>query len=358
MNPRSLALVAVVVAGLAAVAGFALGYLIHPASSSNSGSSTNPTGTISITAAGTLGTLFPLVANQLANESPGITVTLAAQQYQGSLAALAAIGQLHDTFDVAAAADYRLIPGELEPTYAAREYVFATTPEVLAYDPTNSALAGVSAMNWPAKISSSGFRLAIANASTDPNGYNEIFVLELQGALTMGSLGALYGHFFTTPVGALAVPNPSTTVVEPETQAATLLTTHAVGAFIIYRSYALAHHLSFIDFDPRVGLGNLTLGTSGTYAAASTTILTANGTEVVHGAPVAFAVTVPTNAPSSAIGTLFVHLLLSAEGGRFIAQTGFQPVSPAWVDHPDGQSAWLAPEAIALPSSLASTLPA
>ncbi|MCI4320061.1 MAG: extracellular solute-binding protein [Thermoplasmata archaeon] len=353
MQQRSLALVAVIVAVLAAAAGFTAGYLLRPTTASSPGAPSAPTGTLSITAAGTLGTLFPAVANQLANESPGITVTLASQQYQGSLAALAAITQLHNTFDVAAAADYRLIPSQLEPNYAAREYVFATTPEVLAYDPTSTALTGVNTTNWPEKITASGFRLAIANASTDPNGYNEIFVLELQGGLSMGSLGALYGHFFTTPVGQLAEPNPTTTVVEPETQAATLLTTHQVAAFIIYRSYALSHHLSFVDFDPHVGLGNLSLGTSGSYGAASTSILTANGTKLIHGAPVAFAVTVPSNAPNAAIGTLFVHLLLSAEGGRFVTQAGFVAISPAWVDNAAGQSSWIAPEVVTLPSALA-----
>ncbi|MCI4350335.1 MAG: substrate-binding domain-containing protein [Thermoplasmata archaeon] len=356
MPTRTMGVVAVVVVLLAAGGGFAAGYLLKPAASSTPGSTSNPSGTISITAAGTLGTLFPAVANQLANESPGITVTLAAQQYQGSLAALAAITQLHGTFDVAAAADFRLIPSQLEPTYASREYVFATTPEVLAYDATNPALSGVNSTNWPTLISASGFRLAIANASTDPNGYNEIFVLQLQGALTLGSLGALYGHFFTTAVGALAEPNPTTTVVEPETQAATLISTHQVAAFIIYRSYAASHHLAFVDFDPRVGLGNITLGANGAYGGAMTTILTANGTKLLHGAPVAFAVTVPSNAPSNAIGTMFVHLLLSAEGSRLLTQSGFVAVTPAWVDRPSGQSAWIAPETVTLPASLASLL--
>jgi tungstate ABC transporter binding protein WtpA len=356
MQSRTMGAVAVILAVLAAGGGFAAGYWLKPTTSAGTGTSANPAGTLSITAAGTLGTLFPAVANQLANESPGITVTLAAQQYQGSLAALAAITQLHGTFDVAAAADFRLIPSQLEPDYAAREYVFATTPEVLAYDPTNAALSGVNTTNWPDRITAGGFRLAIANASTDPNGYNEIFALQLQGALTQGSLGALYGHFFTTPVGALAEPNPTTTVVEPETQAATLLSTHQVAAFIIYRSYAVSHHLAFVEFDPRVGLGNLTLGASGAYGAASTAILTASGSRVIHGAPVAFAVAVPSNAPSSAIGTLFVHLLLSAEGTRFIVASGFVAVSPAWVDRPVGQSAWIAPEVAPLPASLASDL--
>jgi molybdate/tungstate transport system substrate-binding protein len=346
--------IVVLVAAIAAGSGFGIGYLARPTAST--ASSANPQGSLSVTAAGTLGTLFPAVANMLSNQSPGISAPLAGQQYQGSLVALAAITQLHGTFDVAAAADFRLIPSQLEPKYASSECVFATTPEVLAYDPSSSALAGINSTNWPTLISATGFRLAIANASTDPNGYNEIFVLQLEGNLTHGSLASLYSHFFTTPVGSLAVPNPASTIVEPETQAATLIQTHQVSAFIIYQSYAVSHHLAYVSFDSRVGLGNLTLGASGAYSAASTAILTSNGTKVVHGAPVAFAVTVPTNAPNVTIGTLFVHLLLSPEGTRLILQSGFSPVTPAWADHVSALSPWLQPEVTTLPPALAADL--
>ena len=354
MRSRLVAVVSIVIAIAAAGGGFAAGYWLRPGTPASSSSA--PQGAVSITAAGTLGTLFPQIANAVANESPGVTAPLAAQQYQGSLAALAAITQLHGTFDVAAAADFRLIPSSLEPMYATFECVFATTPEVLAYDPSNSALAGINSTNWPTMISAGGFRLAVANASTDPNGYNEIFVLELEGNLTQGSLASLYSHFFTTPVGSLAEPNPSTAIVEPETQAATLLQTHQIGAMIIYRSYAVSHHLAFVDFDPRVGLGDLSLEAQGIYSAATTSILTANGLKVIRGAPVAFAVTVPANAPDPTIGTLFVHLLLSAQGASLIVANGFTPVAPAWADHTTVLSPWIAPEVVPLPSTLAADL--
>ncbi|HZY69399.1 MAG TPA: substrate-binding domain-containing protein [Thermoplasmata archaeon] len=339
-------MVAVVVVG-----GVVAYVYLRPAPSNSSG----PSGPVSITAAGTLGTLFPQVASAYANATSGVAAPLASQQYQGSLAALASITTLHQKFDIAAAADFRLIPKLLEPTYATCEVVFATTPEVLAYDPSNAALSGITASNWPSKITQSGFHLAIANASTDPNGYNEIFVLELEGNLTGQGLGGLYGHFFTTAVGALAVPNPASTIVEPETQAATLITTHQVGAFIIYRSYAVAHHLSFIDFDPHVGLGNLTLGAAGAYSAASTSILTANGTALLHGAPVAFAATVPSNAPSNAVGMGFLSLLLSATGTQLITADGFTAITPAWSDHPSALGG-LSASVVALPPSLAADL--
>src|SRR4029077_19119746 len=120
------------------------------------------------------------VANLLSNETPGISVPIASQQYQGSLLALGAISDLHHTYDVAASADQRLISRMLEPTYASWMVAFATSPEVLAYDPTNSAFSGINTSNWATKIVEPGLHMGIANASTDPNGYNEIFVLQLE----------------------------------------------------------------------------------------------------------------------------------------------------------------------------------
>ena len=341
----------VAVALLCFAAGFVSAQVeLHPTPTNGGAPPGSPI--LSVTAAGMLGTLFPAVADALANESPGVETPLAAQQYQGSLAALAQITGAHATFDVAAAADYRLIPELLEPAYASFECVFATTPEVLAYDPSVSALSGINTTNWPAKLLASGQPLAIANASTDPNGFNEIFVLELEGLLENGSLASLYGHFFSTPVGGLAVPDPSTTRVEPETQAAALLTTHQVAAFLLYRSYALAHHLAFVPLDPRVDLGSLDAASIATYARATTTILTPLGPQVVNGAPVAFSATVPSNAPNPTLGLEFLDLLLSPKGAALISAAGFTPVLPAWADQPARVPTPLAPDVVPIPPDL------
>ncbi len=347
-------LVVAVIAISAGVVGGALGYVLHPANAPSP--SQVAQGTLSVTAAGTLGTLFPRAASALANETPGVSASTSAQEYQGSLAALAAITQLHGTFDVAAAADYRLIPQLLEPTFASYECVFATTPEALAYDPSVSAFQGINTTNWPEKLVGSGLPLAIANASTDPNGYNEIFVLELEGLLQNDSLSTLYGHYFTTAVGSVAQPNPATTRVEPETQAATLIGDHQVAAFIIYQSYATSHHLAYVPLDPKVSLGSLDASNLANYAHASTAILTPAGRENLTGSLVAFSVTVPTNAPNPTLGVAFIHLLLSPQGGALIAAAGFTPIFPAWSDQVAAAPPLLQPDLSALPSTLANSL--
>ena len=344
----------VLLAVVVVVAAIFVGYGLT--SSGSGGTNRVAASTLSITAAGTLGTLFPQLASALGNSTPGISAPLAAQTYGGSLVALARISALHQSFDVAAAADFRLIPLLLEPAWASYELVFASTPEVLTYDPTLPAFSGINTTNWAAKITAPGVRLGIANASTDPNGYNGIFVLELQGALTSGSLSAIYGHFFTTPVGSFAIPNAATTQVEQETQVATLLATHEIQAFITYRSYAVAHHLAYVSFDQSVGLGNETSSYLSTYGEASTTILSTNGPTVVRGAPVLFAATVPTNALNATLGTAFLQLLFSTEGSSLISANGFTPIVPGWVDRPAAVPSLLAADVVPLPSSLLSDL--
>ncbi|HYK93926.1 MAG TPA: substrate-binding domain-containing protein [Thermoplasmata archaeon] len=344
--------VVIAVALICVAGGLAVGYVLR----GPSGAGVGGPRVLSVTAAGTLNTLFPEVGQALANDTPGVAAPAASEQFEGSLAALSAISTLHEPYDVAAAADFRLIPQLLEPGYATWEVVFATTPEVLCYDPTLSALSGINETNWASKIVQPGILLGVANQSTDPNGYNGIFVLELEGKILNGSLSGLYGHFYTTPVGALAEPSSSTTRVEPETQVATLLSTHIVSAFITYRSYAVSHRLAYVALDPRVGLGSTNSSNIAGYAAASTRILTSNGTSLVTGAPVLFAVTVPSNAPDANLGEQFVQFLFSPAGSALIAANGFGAVTPGWTDAPSRLPLSLSPDVLALPTSLQSML--
>ncbi|MCI4340295.1 MAG: substrate-binding domain-containing protein, partial [Thermoplasmata archaeon] len=308
--------------------------------------------TLSVIAAGTLGTPFASLASLLANSTPGVSAPLASQQYEGSLSVMAAVAQLGGTYDVVASADYHLIPQQLEPGFASWEAVFATSPEALVYDPSVAALSGINTTNWPQTVLSSGLPLGIANASTDPNGYNEIFVLQLEGVLQGGTTSSLYSHFFTTPVGSYAIADPTTTRVEQESNVASLIASHTIALFITYRSYAISHGLSYVDFAPQVGLGSTDSTDITYYAQASTTIQPASGTTVVHGAPVLFSVTVPHNAPNATLGLAFVHTVLSPAGQAILLADGLTPIFPGWCDQLAAAPPWLVPDLVALPGPL------
>ena len=335
------------------IAGALVGFESRGPSSSGGGVASGSS-VLSITAAGTLGDAFPAVGRVVVNNSPGVQDPSSSQEYQGSVAALRVLlPPVSSGFDVAASADFRLIPQLLEPSGLAHwEVVFASDPEVLTYDPTSSALAGINATNWPTLLEAPGVLLGVANASADPNGYNEIFVLELEDRLLAGSVPSLYAHFYGGVAGSLAVPNPATTRVESETAVASLLASHTVQAFITYRSYAITHGLSYVQFDPRVAMGGINASDIDFDALATTSVLTTSGgLQPVTGAPVAFGLTVPSNAPNATLGDLFATTLLSPVGSSILLSEGFSPISPAYAQGTNVAAA-LAPQTVPLPSSL------
>jgi molybdate/tungstate transport system substrate-binding protein len=352
-----LAVVVILVAAGAGGLGFVAGYEYKTTPSTPSSPQAVANSTLSVLGAGTLNTLFPTLANLLVNETPGITAPSAAQTYEGSLDVTTAITSLGAKADVAALADFRLAPQMLEPKYAGYEVVFGSTPEVLAFNPSIAAFNGINSSNWAEKLvtdvtTHGNAPLAVWNASTDPNGYNEIFSLELQGLLYNQSATKFYSTFYGGASGAPAVPSSTTTLVEHESQAATLLGKGVVSALITYRSYAVVNHLSYVSFDPIVGLEANNSTALSDYAQVTSTIVSSTGSfATVHAAPVLFAVTVPSNAPNPALGAAFLHLLLSPQGSAVLSAGGaFNPIFPGWSDNPSSVPSVLAPDVTGLPS--------
>jgi ABC-type molybdate transport system substrate-binding protein len=353
MRPVARTIGVVVVVLIAVLAGFVGGWYARGSGSTSSGPTTT---TLALIAAGSLGPILPAFASNFANETPGVQAPLSAQLYEGSLAAATALTQLGQPYDTFVAADFRVIPQHVEPTAASWEVVFAADPMVLAYDASDPALAHLNTSNWANVIVQSGATLATPNASSDPLGYNAIFTIELQDALD-GSHGAFYSHFFTGPIGGFAQPVVSVTKIVPETQASAVLSTGTVDTYLIYRSYAVADHLSYVSLSPHVNLGAYDPASVANDSTASTTILSGTSTKVVTGAPVLFAATVPKTAPNVPLGIAFVAYLLSNQTVSAWTADGFSVIAPAWTDHPSampGAVAGFAPESLpAVPAYLA-----
>lgn len=355
MASRSVVIVVVILVAVAGIGvGFLVGYEYRGTPASAPKAIVNDT--LSILGAGTLDTLFPMLASELVNETPNISAPAAAQTYEGSLDITTAITSLSARADVAAVADFRLIPQLLEPKFASYEVVFGASPEVLCYNPSLSAFNGVNETNWAQKlinaVSAPGAApLAVWNASTDPNGYNEIFSLELQGLLYNGSASYFYDQLYSGGSTSPAVGN-SYTKIEHESQGATLLNTGVVSALITYRSYAVVNHLHFVSFNPIVGLSANNSTALADYAQLSTKIVGSTGAlETVVPAPVLFSITVPSNAPNPELGAAFIHLLLSPQGAAILSTGGaFTPIFPGWSDNPAGVPSVLAPDVVVLPS--------
>ncbi len=347
--------VLIVVAAVVGGAGFYAGYEYRGSPSTTPTAAAN--NTLSILGAGTLTDTFPMLASALVNETPGITAPAAAQTYEGSLDITTAITSTGAKADVAALADFRLIPQLLQPTYASYEVVFAQTQEVLIYNASVAAFHGINASNWGWKLVQGVTTPGVApfgvwNASTDPNGYNEIFTMMLQGQMYNGSNTSVYSHLYSGAPGQYAVPNPSYTRIEHESQAATLIDTGVVSAVITYKAVAIQNGLHYVPIDPIVGLGANNSTALADYAKLSTKVIGSSGALVsVVPAPILFAATVPSNAPNAALGALFLHLLLSPQGSAILALDGaWTPIFPGWSPTPSAVPGLLQPDVTSLPA--------
>lgn len=362
MASRSVVIVVVLLVALGGIGvGFLAGYEYRGSPASSPATFTNDT--LSVLGAGTLNTLFPQLASLLVNETPNISAPIVAQTYEGSLDITTAITTLAARADVAAVADFRLIPSLLEPTFASYEVVWGATPEVLVYNSSIAAFDGVNETNWAQKLindvdNPSNAPMAVWNASTDPNGYNEIFSLMLQGMLYNDSPTKFYSQLYGGAPGTPAIPNATqvgphvVAELEHESQAATLLKTGVVSALITYRSFAVVNHLPYVSFNPIVGLSANNSTALTDYAELNTTIVSSTGglTKVAP-APVLFSITVPTNAQNPALGAAFIHLLLSPQGAAIISEGGaFTPIFPGWSNNPSAVPSVLAPDVEPLPS--------
>ncbi|MHB1434826.1 MAG: substrate-binding domain-containing protein [Thermoplasmata archaeon] len=352
MSPRTQRLWMIAALILVLVAGAAGGWYARGSAASVSGASGS---TLWVGAAGTLAPVLPGLGAAFARETPGVRAPAAAQTFEGSIALLKSIAALRARYDVAAVADYRLIPELLEPQGAAWELVLASDPMVLAYHPSVPAFNGLTATNWVARLQASGVLLGVANASIDPLGYAEIFTLELAAATGSGPANAstLYHHFYQGAPGSLATPDPTTTRIAPEADAAALIRTGSVSAFLIYRSYALSADLSYVPLPWTVDLGSTNQTALARYATAATQIEGSGGLQRVTGSPILFAVTVPASAPNPALGQLFVADLLAPATRTVLSTAGFTPIFPAWADHLSALPSALSALATPLPGPLA-----
>ncbi|MCL5412375.1 MAG: extracellular solute-binding protein [Candidatus Marsarchaeota archaeon] len=361
-----------VIFAVVAIIFFGIGYYVHTQSSSISvalGNATNaletvpsgtgPSGQLTIVAAGTLDSLFPAIATQMASIYPSIQVTNATQEYMGSLTAVREITALNRSFDLVATVDPRQIPAYMYPKYANWEICFASDPVVLAYSPSSRFASEINSSNWPSIITQGGVVVGAANANVDPNGYNAEFVLELEGMKLYGNKSAILDHFYVNGPNGTLEPNPAPggIKISPETQASALLDSGAIDFYFTYKSYAVANHLDYVNLSPWVDLGSFNSTYWDYYKQVSTRIPGPNGSLVnVSGAPVVDCATIPKNSPNVPVAKQFLLTLLSPMGTSLMNAQGFVVISPSYTDNMSALPRSLRPFVTPMPRVLRSTI--
>jgi molybdate/tungstate transport system substrate-binding protein len=241
-----------------------------------------------------------------------------AQENSGSLEAARKLTDLGKVPDVLAVADYSVIPALLVPAHASWYVLFARSEMVLAYADHAAGAAEIDSANWWRVLLRPGVRTGHSDPALDPAGYRALMVSQLAER-----------HYRQPGLAAkLAAAVPRRYVRPKSADLVALLQVGELDYAWEYDAVARQRGLRYVRLPPEINLGDPAL--ADVYAKASVRVPAARGTDSVElrGEPIAYAVTVPRDAPHPSVGVAFVRFLLSPEGRSILSANGFVPLAP------------------------------
>jgi molybdate/tungstate transport system substrate-binding protein len=330
-------------AGLAAAA-FLVVTVAAACSSSGSGSSASSAspgasgahGTLIVFGAGTLSAPFTAELAAFRKQDPGVTVQ---PQFAASGDMVKKITQLHQPADVLGVADYSLIPKLMFTTSppAATWYAgFVSNQITFAYTSHSKGAGQLTATNWYKVLAQPGVHIGRSNPAADPSGYQTLQMLQLAN-----------GYYHDANLSASVLKNsPDSSVAETETSLIAALQSGQIDYLAIYQSNAQEEHLKYIPLPAQINLSDPAMAAG--YAKAT---IHAGSLGALTAKPIIYGLTIPTSAPSAALGQKFIHFVLSPQGQAIMRRNGFVVISPALASSRAKLPASLQPLTTAWPSS-------
>lgn len=283
--------------------------------------------------AGSLGRPLREALNAFAAERPGLTL---AQENAGSLESARKLTELGKIPDVIALADEAIFPALLVPRHATWYAAFARNEMVIAYTDRSIGATEITPANWAAILLRPDVRTGRSDPHLDPNGYRTLMVLQLEErrACTPGLAARLLAAM------------PSRYIRSKEADLVALLQTGELDYAWSYRNVAQAAGLSYVDLPPEVDLSDP--ARAELYATASIRVPQSavrsprSGTRdsiTIVGAPILYALAIPTEAANPIAARAFVQWLFSARGREVLTREGLtvleRPIlngqAPAWL---------------------------
>jgi len=239
-----------------------------------------------------------------------------AQENAGSLESARKLTELHKIPDVIALADEAVFPALLLPAQVSWYAAFARNEMVLAYTDRSIGAAEITAANWAAVLQRPGVRTGRSDPALDPNGYRTLMVTQLEERRVR------------TPglAARLVAVMPPRYVRAKEADLVALLQAGELDYAWSYRSMAEGAGLRWVDLPPEVDLSDP--ARAELYATVSVKI-PGSGSRVgrdpvtITGAPILYALAIPTAAANAPAARAFVQWLLGPEGRAVLARNGF-----------------------------------
>jgi ABC-type molybdate transport system substrate-binding protein len=238
-------------------------------------------------------------------------------ELMGSLDAVRAVTDLGRSPDLLILADAEALERGLIPAHAAWSATFARNRVVLALSPTLQKERRPTATDWVERLARDSYRIARADPARAPLGYRTAIVWQLAERAT-GRAGL---------AAALARHSPAAFVRGSEADLGALLESGQADAAWCYESLAKAMRLDYVVLGDAIDLGSV--ADSVRYAEVAVRIPGATPAEsvTVRGAPIRYALTIPTVATRPVEARRVVTALHDGEVLRVLREEGLDVLS-------------------------------
>lgn len=247
-------------------------------------------------------------------EQTGIDVT---REAKGSVASTKKITAQGRKADVLGVSDFRLIRDRVLPEYGDWYAVFTTNAMSIQYREDSPGADEISTDNWWEVLSRDDVTIGHSDPAVDPGGYRAVMTQQLGKTEFQGS--RLYDD-----ATYQKLRENSTVPTGTETNLEGQLESGELDYVFYYQSISATSGLPWIDLQPEVDLSKATSEYAAHYGKA--TVETSSGT--FTGAPIAYGMTVPVNAPAPENGARWVEYFATEPGRTVLKAQGLQPVSP------------------------------
>ena len=237
----------------------------------------------------------------------------------GSRTTIRKVTELGKEADVIGSSDYLAIEELMLPDWADWYIIFATNEMVIAYTKNSKYHEEITAGNWYEILLRDGVDYGHSDPNADPCGYRTLMLWQL--AEIYYDVPGLYRD--------LDDGCPKKNIRPKETDLIAILQSGDLDYAFEYRSVAVQHDLLYLPLPDEIDLSDFGLADYYAQAQVEVSGKEPGRTTTLIGAPIAYGVTIPKNAPHPQLAIDFVEFLLGSEGQAILQNCGQSPVVPA-----------------------------
>ena len=271
-----------------------------------------PHGKLIIFHAGSLAVPLATIEKKFEAKYPKVDVL---RQPGGSTKMARMISEVGKPADIMAAADYKVIDGNLIPKFATWNIRFATNQLVLCYTNQSKFADKINKNNWYKILQKKGVEWGHGDPNVDPCGYRTLMVMQL--AEKYYGIKDLYKK--------LIASCPKKNIRPKSEDLINLLKTGNLDYVWEYLSVAVQHRLKFVKLNDHINLGNYKFDKFYSQARVKVTGKKPGTWKIRIGRSCTYGITMIKNCANPVAAIAFLKYMLSPDGGLKVLKSMGQP---------------------------------